>query len=224
MSRATTNALLDALAAALFVAMLATGFVLQFVLPPGTGKTWMLWSLARHDWAQLHAVVSAVLLVVLGVHVALHWKWVVEVIGRRLAGRRVSGKGLAVVVSGSFAVLAIGFGLLAFATRQPREDLAECAAAECSATEPAAGAPRPSFARDIAPVLAGRCVACHGADRARGGVRLDGYAQVIGHVVRGAPARSRIVRALDPPRDESHRVDPATLALLERWIAEGAPE
>lgn len=224
MSRTTTNALLDALAASLLVAMLATGFVLQFVLPPGTGKTWMLWSLERHDWAQLHAVVSAVLLVVVGVHVALHWKWVVEIIGRRLAGRRVSGKSLAAVVLGSSAALAIGFGIMAFATRQPRDDLAECAVGECPDTGSAPGAPRPSFARDVAPFLAERCVGCHRADRARGGVRLDDYAQVIGHVVRDAPAQSRIVRALDPPRDEAHRVDAATLALLERWIAEGAPE
>lgn len=224
MSRTTTNALLDLLAGALVVAMLATGFVLQFVLPPGSGKVWILWSLARHDWAHLHAIVSAVLLVVLGAHVALHWKWVVEVLGRRLGRRRMSGKGLAAVTLGASASFSVAFGIATFATRQPRGDLTECAIAGTPAHGPARGAAPLSYARDIAPVLGSNCVSCHRAGRARGGVRLDGYAQVIGHVVKGAPERSRILRALDPPLDEAHRVDAATLDLLKRWVTEGAPE
>lgn len=224
MSRTTTNALLDALAGFLFAAMLATGFVLQFVLPPGSGKTWILWSLERHDWAHMHSIVSGVLLVVLAAHVALHWKWVVEVLGRRLGGRRMSGKSLAGVTLGTSAFLAVGFGVATFTTREPRRDLSECALAESTPASPAPGAAGVSYARDVAPVLAKKCVSCHHAGRARSGVRLDGYGQVLGHVVRGAPQKSLIVRALDPPLDETHRIDAATLDLLKRWIAEGAPE
>jgi mono/diheme cytochrome c family protein len=39
----------------------------------------------------------------------------------------------------------------------------------------AAAAARPSFARDVAPVLARWCVRCHGARTQGGGLRLDSY-------------------------------------------------
>jgi hypothetical protein len=219
MARTTTNALLDATAASLFIAMAATGFVLWFVLPPGSGKTWILWSLERHDWALLHAIVSAALLVVLVAHVTLHWKWLTEVIGRRLPGRRVSGTTLAIVVLGSLVVLAAAFGISAFAMRTHRGELDECASGSSPST-----ASTPSFARDIAPLLAERCVDCHGSGRAQGGVRLDDYAHVMAHVVKGAPRRSRIVQVLEARRDGVHRADAETLDLLVRWVADGASE
>jgi len=50
MNKATLNLIIDVAAAILFLAMIVTGFILRFPLPPGTNKSLMLWSLTRHEW------------------------------------------------------------------------------------------------------------------------------------------------------------------------------
>ncbi len=55
--------------------MVGTGYILWFVLPPGTNRTHILWGLLRHQWGTLHFWISVMLLTVLAVHVALHWRW-----------------------------------------------------------------------------------------------------------------------------------------------------
>ena len=34
------------------------------------------WSLSRHDWGDLHDWVAVALLVVVIIHIILHWKWI----------------------------------------------------------------------------------------------------------------------------------------------------
>lgn len=84
MKRTFVNLLTDLSAALLFLAMLATGFVLRFPLPPGTNKALSLWGLTRHQWGGVHFWISGALLAVLLVHLALHWQWVVSVVGKQL--------------------------------------------------------------------------------------------------------------------------------------------
>lgn len=221
MARTTLNALLDALAALLFVAMVATGFIVQLVLPPGSGKTWALWSIERHDWARAHSIVGAALVVVVVVHVALHWKWVVEVLGKRLGGRKLEPRRAALATSAVTLALAVGFAALTFATRARLEIAGDQAAGPAaSSAEP----PHPTYARDVAPLLAERCTSCHGAGRARGGARLDDRARVLAYVVKGSPDESPLVRALVGSDLDAHATPPAALELLRRWIADGAPE
>lgn len=55
----------------------ATGIVLHFVLPPGTGKSRVLWGLARHEWGDVHFWMAIAMAVGVLLHVALHWAWVV---------------------------------------------------------------------------------------------------------------------------------------------------
>jgi hypothetical protein len=225
MARTTLNALLDALAALLFLAMVASGFIVQLVLPPGSGKTWALWSIERHDWARAHSIVGAALVVVVVVHVALHWKWVVEVLGRRL-GRKLSTRSTAVAVGLSTLVLSLGFVALTFATRARLDGLAAAAGSAGSASSGVTGAEplHPTYARDVAPLLAARCTSCHGPGRARGGVRLDQRASVLEHVVGSSPDESPLVRTLARPELDGHQSSTAELELLRRWIADGAPE
>ncbi len=97
---------------------------------------------------------------------------------------------------------------------------------------------RLSFDRDVRPILANHCYACHGPDSAarKAGLRLDrADAAVEPHggvtaIVPRAPERSEIVRRIRaadpdermPPFAAKKPLTGAQVDLIERWIAEGA--
>ena len=87
------------------------------------------------------------------------------------------------------------------------------------------------FEESIRPVLAGRCVSCHGADKQEGGLRLDSHAGFVAGgesgpvVVAGNPEESLLVKAvrrdgLEMPPDEPLPED--EVAALTAWVAGGA--
>lgn len=100
---------------------------------------------------------------------------------------------------------------------------------------PAQAAAPVSFARDIAPILARKCVTCHNAEKAKGKYRLDTFEWLLRPgaskeppVTAGQPAKSELLRLLTL-KDEDERMPqkddplpPGQVTLIERWIAEGA--
>ena len=110
----------------------------------------------------------------------------------------------------------------------------------CSPARPrGAGEPEPvEFNRDIRPILSENCFFCHGQDpkHREADLRLDepeeatrdlgGYAAV----VPGKPGESELLTRLRshdkdevmPPPKSNRHVTPEQIALLERWIKEGA--
>ena len=94
-----------------------------------------------------------------------------------------------------------------------------------------------SFNRDVLPILAGKCYACHGVDQAkrRADLRLDEKASAyverdgVRAVVPGQPEASELVTRIFsadvdevmPPRDEVGLTE-AEKATLRQWISEGA--
>ena len=105
----------------------------------------------------------------------------------------------------------------------------------------AAAAPPISYNDQIQPILAENCFLCHGPDSStrKAKLRLDraefatkprGDGDLEPAIVPGDPARSPLIERLkskDPeevmPPPEAHKtVSPEQVALLERWIAEGA--
>ena len=95
------------------------------------------------------------------------------------------------------------------------------------------------FNRDIRPILAEKCLACHGFDAAKreAGLRLDESAAAAAQldsgtraIVPGDPATSALVariRATDPdavmpPPHTGKRLSPAEIAVVEEWIRQGA--
>jgi hypothetical protein len=89
MKRTLLNLFVDGVTALAIFGLIATGLVIRFALPPGSGSVRALWGLGRHDWGDVHfwmAVATAALLVI---HVALHWNWVCTTV-RRLVVRRGS--------------------------------------------------------------------------------------------------------------------------------------
>jgi uncharacterized membrane protein len=98
--------------------------------------------------------------------------------------------------------------------------------------------PLPVFAGTIAPILQGKCVGCHGANKSKGGLRLDSYAMLQKGgkddlaIQPGDAAQSPLVqRALLPAGDDDHmppagkpQLTAAEIAVLKWWIGVGAPE
>ena len=92
------------------------------------------------------------------------------------------------------------------------------------------------YNRDVRPILADNCFACHGPDSAsrKAGLRLDKFEEATldrgGHaaIVKGKPESSEIIRRVTgqgpimPPAPGHKRLSPQQIAVLKRWIAEGA--
>ncbi len=91
------------------------------------------------------------------------------------------------------------------------------------------------FERDIRPIFQARCLECHGADKQRGGLRLESRSFLLkggeNHgpaVVPGKGADSVLLRAVAgqipdlqmPPKGE--RLTPSEMALVRAWIDQGA--
>jgi hypothetical protein len=117
---------------------------------------------------------------------------------------------------------------------------------EASATRPAkenpgkAGGPvKPDpadvefFEKKVRPILSARCHGCHGADKQKGGLRLDARATVLAGgstgpaVVPGNPKESLLVDAINygetyqmPPKS---KLPPEEIATLTEWVARGVP-
>ena len=100
----------------------------------------------------------------------------------------------------------------------------------------AAAVPAVSFKKDIAPVLIKNCQACHGAREAKGGYQLTSYQLLIkagdsgsAPLTPGKPDESELwsLIASDEPEARMPKDgDPLPadqLAMIKRWIAEGAP-
>ncbi len=82
-----------------------------------------------------------------------------------------------------------------------------------------------SFERDVFPIIDASCVRCHGAERQKGGVRLDTLADVREFIVAGEPERSLLIEVVehDPshpmhmPRNEES-LSAEAIATLRAWI------
>lgn len=105
------------------------------------------------------------------------------------------------------------------------------ALAICSA---GALADEPDFERDIAPIIAKRCLECHDADKASGGLNLTNHEGILlggesgAALVPGKPQESYLIERVAagemPPesRGVAQPIPGEEIALLEAWIAAGA--
>lgn len=81
---ARLNYVLNALLFVVFTVALYTGLMISEVALPLIGVQ------LRHDglWAQLHRLSSDAAVILIGLHVALHWRWIINTT-RKLFSRRV---------------------------------------------------------------------------------------------------------------------------------------
>ncbi len=112
MRRPSLNFLINIAAFVAFIFMVATGAILRFRLPPGSGggEGWrphpVIWGLGRHDWGGVHFWISIVLLSLLSLHLVLHWDWIVCMV----KGKQAEKSGSRLVVG--FTALAILLSLV----------------------------------------------------------------------------------------------------------------
>ena len=97
--------------------------------------------------------------------------------------------------------------------------------------------PGVDYLTEVKPLMATRCVACHGALQQKGGLRLDTVARMrIGGdsgpaIVAGKPSESPLWQRVAghgagrrmPPKGEGEDVNPTEQMRLSEWIAAGAP-
>lgn len=95
--------------------------------------------------------------------------------------------------------------------------------------------PTASFSKDIAPILAQKCIVCHGPEKTKGGYQLHTFALALKPgesktkaISPGEPEQSELYRRISTD-DEDDRMpqkdQPLTktqIALIQRWIKEGA--
>jgi hypothetical protein len=102
-------------------------------------------------------------------------------------------------------------------------------------TDAARGEVPVSFRKDIAPLLQRRCAACHGEDSAKGGYRLDTFKRLskagdsdLTPIVPGKTKDSELFQLLiekdanDRMPQKADALPAPEIALIERWIQEGA--
>jgi hypothetical protein len=100
--------------------------------------------------------------------------------------------------------------------------------------------PRVEFNRDVRPILSEACFQCHGPDKAKrkGGLRLDTREGALAGsdagggpvIVPGKPDESEVVARITsddpdeqmPPPDSGKSLTPGQVALIQRWLAQGA--
>ncbi len=96
------------------------------------------------------------------------------------------------------------------------------------------------FNRDVRPILADKCLACHGADASHveAGLRLDQFESATSvlesgdtAIVAGSPQASELIRRIHlsdqddlqmPPKRTNKSLSTSEKQILERWIAQGA--
>lgn len=121
MNRPRLNFIIDVTAFISGLLMTSSGFVLRYLLPPGSGRLesaghgfgalrrpiTLLWGFTRHEWGTFHYAVSLVLLTVLSAHLLLHGRWLLCM----MKGQAVENRSGLRFFVGIFALIA----LLAFA-------------------------------------------------------------------------------------------------------------
>lgn len=90
MKRTTLNFAVDFVAFLDLVFLTVTGVIIKYALPPGTGgrgrgfrggqgvgeRTREIWSMSRHEWGDVHFYLSVLFIILILVHIILHWNWV----------------------------------------------------------------------------------------------------------------------------------------------------
>jgi len=75
MRKNTIHYLIDGCALVAMLVMTATGLLMKFTLPPGSGGK-VVWGLGRHDWGEVHFWAAVALVTLITLHLMLHWAWV----------------------------------------------------------------------------------------------------------------------------------------------------
>jgi hypothetical protein len=123
--KAKINLVLDGFLLLVLAAMGGTGLLMKYVLVPGSVRRQLygsnaefLWrGMDRHEWASIHSTIALVLVLLLVLHVVLHWGTVVRVARQLLPQRALRWATAGLLVAAAAALAAFS----AVITPQVRE-------------------------------------------------------------------------------------------------------
>ncbi len=75
MKKVDFNLIVNVVAFILFLLLASTGLLIWLQLPPGHGHL-TVWGMNRHAWGDIHFWVAVGFLVLIVVHLILHWSWI----------------------------------------------------------------------------------------------------------------------------------------------------
>lgn len=87
MKKTSLNLVIDAAMLLCMAAVTGIGLLIKYVLAPGF-RRWeiygrnvdlSLWGMGRHEWGFIHFVIGLILLILLIVHIVLHWAMIVSI-------------------------------------------------------------------------------------------------------------------------------------------------
>jgi hypothetical protein len=240
MNRGTLNLVIDLMAAFCLLAMMATGYILRFPLPPTTNRTHELWRMSRHEWGSIHSWASLVLVAILVTHVILHWEWLFATIRRRFTALKapphqclIAG----IITLASLMAICSLFGWAAqTGVRKLPTPLHPLAAPDETVSIPPMNDSVPqavNFMRDAMPVFEASCISCHGPKKQRAKFRGDrredffapGDPKPLIVPCNWEKSRLRDIvtgKEKDMKSAEEHLLPAREIALLQTWINAGA--
>jgi hypothetical protein len=109
------NLSIDIIMLLLLMPMAGIGLMIKYVLLPGTERNERyggdvdleFMGLTRHQWGSVHLIISIIFLVLLLIHIILHWKMIVCVFGRMVPNKSLR-------VLGATLITGVGVLLIAF--------------------------------------------------------------------------------------------------------------
>ncbi len=122
---------------------------------------------------------------------------------------------------------------------KPAEAPAASKPAASAAIDPAAAAKAVVFKDLVQPILAEKCISCHGAEKAKGKLRMHTFALLMKGgsdgattVVPGKPADSLMIKRVNLAKDDDDHMPPPDekqltkdeIAILKWWVEQGASE
>jgi hypothetical protein len=84
MRRTAVNFWVDLASCLVMVGLALTGGITHYVLPSGTGNWLVLFGLGRHDYGQIHFYLGFAVVLLLALHLAMHWSWLSGFVAKRL--------------------------------------------------------------------------------------------------------------------------------------------
>jgi hypothetical protein len=84
-----------------------TGGIAHFVLPSGTGNWLALFGLGRRDYGKIHFYLGVAVVLLLALHLAMHWPWLCGFVAKRLGKELPSKRGRLLAGAGTVAVVGL---------------------------------------------------------------------------------------------------------------------
>lgn len=89
MKKNTPNFIVDLVSFIVLLCIFFTGVIMKYILPPGSGgrgygyrggaeadRVRQFISMTRHEWGSVHFYLAILFIILMIVHIVLHWNWI----------------------------------------------------------------------------------------------------------------------------------------------------